>query len=137
MKIKKIKPADFPKIFDLWKKAGLKIESKEEEKKDFINVLEKNPNSCLAIYDCQKVLGSVLGSFNGRRAWIYHLAIHPEYQKSGYGSKLLKELENSFLKEKAPKMSLFVAKNNSKVVTFYEKNGFEIDSDVIYLTKKI
>lgn len=114
------------------------MENEDMEKSNLMKLLRMNPDSCLAIHEGQKIIGCVLGAFNGRRAWIYHLAVLPKYQKCGYGTKLLNAAEKVFIKQQAQKISLFVIKNNLDVVPFYVKNGFEVnDEGLIYLTKKI
>ena len=42
--------------------------------------IEKNPSTCLVIRDNGRLIGTVLGGFDGRRGYIYHLAVDPDYR---------------------------------------------------------
>ncbi len=135
--IRKVNISDFEQIFSLWEKAGLSLTDKQTELYDFQNILKLNPSSCFVLTDKQNIIGCVLGTFNGRRGWIYHLAIHPSYHNLGLGSLLLDTAETELKKKGAHRMNLGVSLTNLKVIPFYEKSGFTITTDALYLTKNI
>lgn len=135
--IRKIRSSDFDQVYLLWGKAGISVASKEKELYDFQMITKMNPSSCLVFTDNGQIAGVVLGTFNGRRGWIYHLAVDPKYQHKGYGSMLLEEVEKTLKNIGAHKINLGVFLSNSKMISFYKKNGYEIMNDAIYLTKSI
>src|SRR5258708_17565028 len=75
--------SDFPEIFSLWKKSGLLPFSKKIELEEFKMMLKLNSTSCLVLIKDNQIIGSIFGTFNGRRGWIYHFAIHPDFQHLG------------------------------------------------------
>lgn len=133
--MRKVKLSDFEQIFSLWEKAGLSLASKQIEFYDFQNILKLKSSSCFVLTDKQDIVGCILGTFNGRRGWIYHLAVHPSYQHLGLGSLLLNAVEKELKKKGAHKINLGVTFTNLKVIPFYEKSGFTIMTDALYLTK--
>ncbi len=137
MKIRKIKRNDFDELYSLWITAGLQLKPKERERKEMALMLKINPNSCLELIDKNIIIGSVLGTFNGRRAWIYHIAIHPAYQNKGYGSVLLKKVERILRKKQATRIIVAINIANEKVIPFYQKQGYQIFYDAAYLGKEL
>lgn len=124
MKLRLMKPKDFDLIYNLWKEAELIVEDYQTEKEEALLMIKLNPQACLVICEGEKILGSIFGTFNGRRAWIYHLAIHPKYQKQGLGSLLLEKSLSALKKLGAKRLQLWVRKDNLKVLEFYQKQGF-------------
>lgn len=52
------------------------------------------------------------------------LAVLPEYQNNGLGSKLLTFAEEQARTKKFKKISLLTSKNNVNAIRFYERNGY-------------
>ncbi len=129
VQIKQMKQSDLPEVLLLWEKAGLDITSPEKE----LLALQNNPNTCFVLTKDEKIIGAVLGAFNGRRAWVYHLSIHPAYQHMGYGSLLLKKVESELKKKGAYRIHLGVAFTNLKVLPFYENHGYSVVNDALWM----
>ena len=137
IQIKQIKLSDFPEVLSLWNKAGLDIPDVKKEFLEFQCALSMNQSSCLPLVQDKIIIGSVLGAFNGRRGWIYHLAIHPDFGHQGYGSLLLKKVEKALKKKGAHRVLLCVEYTNLKVSPFYEKYGYVVINDALWLGKNI
>ena len=137
IQIKQIKLSDFPEVLSLWNKAGLSMSDVKKEFLEFQYVLSMNPSSCLALVQDETIIGSALGAFNGRRGWIYHLAIHPDFGHQGYGSLILKRVEEELKKKGAHRVLLCVEYTNLKVAPFYEKYGYVVINDALWLGKNI
>lgn len=129
--------SDIRKAYQLWQKAGLNVASYKREKIEIGNVLRINSSSCFVLEDKGKIIGTILGAFNGKRAWIYHLAVHPDYQKKGYGSLLLQKAEKELLKLGATKILIGVLPTNKKALDFYQKHEFSIMDDALALQKDL
>ncbi len=137
MKIRKITNKDFNKLTKLWKEVHLNIDSIKREKKETELLLKYNQETCFVIEKNNKIVGSILGAFNGKRAWIHHLAIHPNDQKKGYGTLLINKIEKKLIKKGATKILLGVNLKNLRVASFYEKLGFEVMNDSITMVKDL
>lgn len=128
---------DFPELLSLWDMAGLGVSNKKREEKEFNMLIQWNPDSCFKVVKNGSIIGSVIGAFNGRRSWIYHLAIHPKFQQKGLGSKLVKKLESKLKQKGVTKIILGVSMTNLSVVSFYEKHNFKIMNDAILMEKDL
>ena len=77
-----------------------------------------------------KVVGTVMAGYDGHRGWIYSIAVHPDNQKQGIGSRLL-----SFTQEKLEalgclKVNLQIMEGNEAVQKFYLSNGYFVEQRV-------
>lgn len=137
IQIKQIELSDFSEVLSLWNKAGLNIPDVKREFLEFQCALGMNPYSCLILVQDKTIIGSALGIFNGRRGWIYRLAVHPDFGHQGYGSLLLKTVEKELKKKGAHRVLLCVEYTNLKVLPFYEKYGYAVINDALWLGKNI
>ena len=124
MKIRLIQKNDFYGVYELWQKAKLKLDTYQNEKREFAEMLNINSESCFVAVNKDHLIGSVFGTNNGRRAFIYHVAVHPDWQRKGVGKKLLQKVEFSLKKIGVSRVRLMVDLENLHVVTFYEKRGY-------------
>ncbi len=137
MKIKKIVKKEVNKVYSFLKESGLFVRSVQRELYEFELLIKHNPDTCFVIEKDGEIIGSVFGAFNGRRAWIYHLCIHPEYQGKGYGKMLLRKTEEALKRKGATKILLGIFLDNLKIVPFYEKLGFKPMSDALTFEKDL
>jgi len=133
MKIENFSLQFYEDVVIIWKKTGISITSSDTKKE--VNVmLNKNPDLCLIAKIDEKVIGVVMGGFDGRRGYVHHLAIDPEYQRKGYGRSLMDELTERFQKKRVHKVHLFIEKHNKDVINFYRKLGWEIRNDLVMMS---
>jgi ribosomal protein S18 acetylase RimI-like enzyme len=52
--------------------------------------LQRNPSTCFAAEEEGELMGVILSGHDGRRAFIYHLAVAETWQRRGIGSALLR-----------------------------------------------
>ena len=69
-----------------------------------------------------KAVGLIRGIYDGSRALIHQLSVHPKHQGRGIGKTLVKEIAKEFRKKGAPSVSATV---NEKSLEFWKKGGFE------------
>ena len=68
-----------------------------------------------------RVVGVVRGNYDGSRAIVHQLSVHPAYQKQGRGTALVKEIVNRFRQMGAPTVSATVTEES---LPFWQKVGF-------------
>lgn len=138
MKIRIMKIEDFDEMYALWKKAGgLSVANLKLEKEYTEQIIKLNPSSNFVAVEGEKIIGTVFGAFNGKRGWVYHLAVHPKFQKAGLGSKLMEKVEYALKQVGAKRILLGVVKTNIQVLAFYKKNGYTKVDDAIWMGKDI
>ncbi|MDD5772381.1 MAG: GNAT family N-acetyltransferase [bacterium] len=88
-----------------------------------------------------KIIGSVRACEEAGVCHVGRLAVHPDYQRQGIGSFLLKEIEKYF---KPDYFELFSGTKSSKNIHLYQKLGYKIyktckyecgDIEIFYMRK--
>ena len=130
---RKYKSRDYKEIIELWKNAGL-IVSLSDNQEELEKLAFKIDNKFIVLELGNKIIGTVVCAHDGRRGYIHHLAVLPEYQKNGYGKKLMDEAIMHYRSLKTVKTHIFIEKSNSKVVEFYKNLDFKIRDDIILMT---
>jgi ribosomal protein S18 acetylase RimI-like enzyme len=133
MKIENFNMIHYQEVLNLWKKAGIGIGS-SDTKEETALVLECNPELFLIGTEKGKVIAVVIGAFDGRRGYVHHLAVDPDYQKKGYGKAIMDDLIDRFRQKRIQKIHLFIQKENRDVLDFYSKQGWEIRDDIIMMS---
>ena len=69
MVIREFKTSDYAEAFRLWQEAGLELRP-GDGKAGIELKLERDPDLFLVAEEHGKIVGSVIGGWDGRRAWI-------------------------------------------------------------------
>ena len=56
---------------------------------DITQYLERNPGMSFVALSSGKVVGVTLAGHDGRRGYIHHLAVHPDFRRQGLASRLV------------------------------------------------
>ncbi|MHA1669145.1 MAG: GNAT family N-acetyltransferase [Promethearchaeota archaeon] len=124
---------DYDEIIQIWEASGINLGS-SDTKEEIEIVFHRNPELFLVGKIDGEIISVVIGAFDGRRGYVYHLAVSPKYQKNGYGTQIVNELNERFKKKGVHKVHLFIEKNNDKIINFYKKLGWEIRDDLIMMS---
>jgi len=123
----------YENIVDLWRKSSISVGS-TDTRDEIERMLQRNPNLFLIGKVDNKVIGVVMGGFDGRRGYVHHLAIDPDYQRRGFGTMIMDDLIKRFRKIGVHKVHLFIEKYNKELVEFYMNLSWEIRDDLIMMS---
>ena len=133
MKIEKFKIEYYDDVVGLWRKAGIEVVSSDTID-EVTRVLNRNPDLFLIGKIQERVIAAVMGAFDGRRGYVHHLAVDPDYQKRGFGKTIMDALIEQFRKMNIHKVHLFIEKSNRNVVEFYNNLGWDVRKDLIMMS---
>jgi len=136
MKIREFKIEDYQIVRGLWQTAGLTLRP-GDELDDVKLKLQRDPDLFLVAKEDERILGSVIGGWDGRRGWIYHLAVSPEHQRKGIGAGLVREVEKRLIAKGAKKVNAQVYKWNERSSEFFKAIGYEAQPDLIMIGKHL
>jgi ribosomal protein S18 acetylase RimI-like enzyme len=94
------------------------------------NKLKVQPELLLVGLAGDRLVGSVIGGFDGVRGWIHHLAVAPEWRRQGFASQLMRAAEAGLRALGCPKVNLQVRATNSQVVAFYRSLGYLVEERI-------
>lgn len=121
---------DIDMMRDLWASLpGLGL-GPGDDKAAITGFMERNPHTCLVLRKNRQIIGTVLGGFDGRRGYVYHLAVRQDCQRYGYGTLLLDNVVQALKNEGAGKIHLLVFRDNSSAQLFYAARGWHLREDI-------
>lgn len=125
-------PDDYPEVIELWETAGPGVHvSRSDAPGELEKKLARDPELFLVAEQNGKIIGSVLGGFDGRRGIIYHLAVQQEHRQNGVGSVLMEVIEDRLRALGCIRSYLLVTPDNP-ANTFYQRRGWEKMDITIY-----
>lgn len=129
-------PEDYPAARFLWEHAGSGIHvGRSDEPEEIQKKLQRDPDLFLVAESDGKLVGTVIGGFDGRRGLVYHLAVEADFRQHGVGKLLMEEVERRLKSKGCLKCYLMVADDNANAMRFYEARAWE-RMDIIYTYAK-
>ncbi len=138
MTVRKMRINDYENIYALWLScAGMGLNNLDDSKEGIEKFLARNPDTCFVAEEDDKIVGAIMVGNDGRRAYIYHTSVHPDFRRRGIAAKLvdtvLAELETLGIN----KVALVVFERNELGNKFWESMGFTVRDDLTYRNKSI
>lgn len=125
--------ADHAAMGALWAICGLHP-SRSDTVEGLARKLARDPELFLVAEAGNEIIGTVLGSYDGRRGWINRLAVHPDYRGQGLADRLMAEVEQRLVAIGCDKVNLLIEPDNAEVQAYYTRLGYSIDP-LIFMEK--
>lgn len=119
MQLRTIVLNDYKKLFDFWEKNYSVSEMDNLE--HFETFLNKNSDLSVLIEEDGEIIGTTLGSYDGRRGYLQKVVVSKEYRKHGIGVKLVNEVVKRLRNAGAVYIPISVEK---ELIVFYQRAGF-------------
>ena len=126
---------DYEQVVALWRASGLSL-SLSDDVRGVEHRMERDPELFIVAESGGRIVGAVMGCYDGRRGWVNHLAVAPGRQRNGIGTTLMSELEARLRAVGCVKVNLLIAPANSGVQHFYNSIGYSRD-DLIFMEKTL
>ena len=115
---------DFPVLHDLWQRGDLWMRPSDGPEATLLK-LQRDPELFLVARDAGgRVVGTVMGGWDGRRAYVYRLAVLPERRRQGIADALMDELEERFRRLGALKAKTQILLDNEASRAFFAQRGY-------------
>lgn len=129
---------DYDKVYNLWiNTEGMGLNTTDDSRDGIDRYLRRNPNTCFVAEDNGEIIGVIISGHDGRRGFIYHTTVKPEYRGKGIGKKLVDTALKALEQEGIHKAALVVFDDNTNGNIFWEKAGFTVRDDLVYRNKNI
>ena len=119
--------ADFQAVEKLWRRAGLWMRPSDGAEQVALK-LTRDPDLFVVACAGERVVGVAMGGWDGRRAYIYHLAVDPRWRRRGLANRLMNELEERFRAKGALKAKLQIMAGNDASTAFFAARGYRLDT---------
>jgi ribosomal protein S18 acetylase RimI-like enzyme len=133
-----MKNEDYEAVYSLWSGIqGMGMRSLDDSQAGIAKFLIRNPNTCFVTEQEGQIVGVILSGHDGRRGYIYHAAVSPEFRGQGIGKELLGHAIAALKAEGIHKAGLLVFASNEIGNAFWESQGWEQRTDVYYRNKSL
>lgn len=131
MQIRLAKSADHETIAALWEESRLPTVDIEEW-----DSLIASPNAMILLAEHEEALsGAVVASFDGWRAYIYHIAVVPGRRQGGVAAALMREAEMRLRALGARGILTLVHETNAPGLALTASLGYEVQRGELVLAK--
>lgn len=131
-------PDDYSQVERLWStmEKGVRL-GRSDTPDELQKKLVRDPDLFLVAEDDGRIVGTVIGGFDGRRGLLYHLAVVASFRGRGIGSRLMEEIESRLRAKGCIRCYLMVTPDNVEGMRYYEKRGWECMDQVVTYAKNI
>jgi ribosomal protein S18 acetylase RimI-like enzyme len=136
LRLREFTMADYEAVVDLWRRAGLWMRPSDSAEQVALK-LQRDPDLFLVAGAEGRTVGVAMGGWDGRRAYIYHLAVDPRWRRRGVGDRLMDELERRFRAKGALKAKLQIMVGNDASAAFFAARGYGLETDCLPWGKEL
>ncbi len=132
-------PEECAGVLDLWKEAEA-TPSATDRLEELVRLVSENSDLFLVAEDNRRLVGSIIGGWDGWRGNIYRLAVLPEYRRRGVGRALLQEAERRLSAKGARRLSILVEHEHALAISFWDSlsdTGYERDPRMVRYVKTL
>lgn len=104
--------ADVVPLMELWEVAAENDSRPTDTVEAVDRILARDPQACLVAEEEGRIVGSIIAGWDGWRAHLYRLAVHPDMRRRGVGSLLLAAAEDRLAALGATRFDAMVLEGN-------------------------
>ncbi|HEY2140321.1 MAG TPA: GNAT family N-acetyltransferase [Chthoniobacterales bacterium] len=128
---------DYDGAIALWNSVeGVEI-CEGDSREEIEDYLKRNPGLSRVAEGDGKIVGVALCGHDGRRGWIYHVAIAPAYRRRKVGQRLLEDCVRALRQAGLKRAIILVAGDNPAGHEFWLRNGWEDIAGAIAMTREL
>jgi ribosomal protein S18 acetylase RimI-like enzyme len=125
IKTREFSISDYEAALALWQRVeGLEI-AEGDDKESVAQFLARNPGLSRVATDGSAIVGVALCGHDGRRGYIYHLAVDPIYQGRRVGKRLMTQCLDGLRRAGLKRALILVANDNLRGRKFWRYYGWE------------
>src|SRR5437660_12846655 len=121
---------DIGAVLELWREADA-TPGVTDTANDLRRAIAESPAHVLVAEVGGRVIGSIIGTFDGWRGNIYRLAVHPDFRRQGVARALVVEVEKRLTRQGAKRITALVEKDHAWAMTFWEAVGYRVDERIV------
>lgn len=129
---------DYKEVHALWLSCdGIGLNEIDDSESGIARFLLRNPETCFVARIDGKVVGAILTGQDGRRGYIYHLAVAEQCRGKGIAKELVCCAVHALEGLGIQKAALVVFSNNEDGNQFWEQVGFTVREDLTYRNRMV
>jgi ribosomal protein S18 acetylase RimI-like enzyme len=135
IRLRSCRISDIPAVLELWTRAT--DGSVGDNAKAIRLRLRRDRELFLIALDGKRVIGSLIGGWDGWRATMARLAVDPAYRRRGVARRLVQRVEREFCTIGAVRVSCLVLDENRLARAFWQSAGYSHDPETVRYKKDL
>lgn len=132
--IYEMKKEDYAEAYALWQRLpGIGL-SDADSSCAIGRFLDRNPGLCFVARQGAEMVGTCLAGSDGRRGYLYHLAVDPIVRRQGIGQALVEKTFEALKALSIQKCHIMVFKDNELGLSFWQASGWKLRNDIAILS---
>ena len=128
---------DLEAAIRLWRDTPGMGLSSADSAENLASFLQRNPGLSFAAFDQARLVGTALCGQDGRRGFIYHLAVDAACRRGGIGSRLVECCVGGLKAAGIEKCHIMVLAGNLHGLAFWQKMGWSQRGDILLMSRTV
>jgi N-acetylglutamate synthase len=137
IEIREMSPTDHREVLALWREAKGVGLSEADQADQIERFLQRNAGLCFVACDGRPIVGAVLCGSDGRRGYLYHLAVSPSHRRGGVGRSLVARCLAGLRQAGIDKCHIFVFAENQEGLVFWRDIGWQERLDLRVMSRAV
>jgi ribosomal protein S18 acetylase RimI-like enzyme len=122
--------ADVPVLIGLWEVAAENDSRPADSPAKVEALIARDPDACTVAVTAEgRLVGSLVSGWDGWRAHLYRLAVHPDVRRQGLARRLLAHAEDRLVALGASRIDAMVLEDNDLGQSLWKSLGYEPQED--------
>lgn len=136
LRIRDCRPDEIETVLQLWKQAETTV-SATDSAANILHAITHSPAIVLVAETDGRIVGSLIGGFDGWRGNVYRLAVHPTFRRQGIAQKLVAEVHRRLARQGATRMTALVLNDHPWATGFWAAAAYELDHRMVRFARNL
>jgi ribosomal protein S18 acetylase RimI-like enzyme len=133
--IQEMTKQDYDEVLALWQASkGIGLSDADSEE-GIARFLDRNPGLSFTAREKDRLVGAILCGHDGRRGYIYHLAVSKTHRRKGVGRELVARCLSALKAAGIQKCHLFIFTDNPGAIAFWKAIGWTQRIDLLIMSR--
>jgi len=129
---------DYDAVYALWESVAPAVSLRPSDRREEIaKKLTRDADLFLVAEEEGRIVGVMMGAWDGRRGWLHHLAVAPDHSGRGIATALLAEVEARLRARGCLKVNLLVHRENARARRLYQRLGYQEMTPFVAMGKEL
>ncbi len=132
--IREARPEDFDPIIRLWE--SIDRHTALPVRREYLETFHAFSPDLLLVAEAEgRIIGTVIGGWDGWRANIARLSTHPDLRRTGVARALVQEIERRLQAKGARRVYALVDKRSPPAIPFWDAAGYAFNDNILQYSR--